>query len=168
VSDIRLSTNWKFAYGVIKMIRQGGTVLLFGQKIIKIKLAKLEKLAQFAVQRDLPMKHENSKLVYSTDPELRRKIEEQQKSASKPEAINLPPEKQQIKISLQTKGRKGKQVTLIQGFQHDASTLNDLAGKLKRFCSAGGTVKGQDIEIQGDNRTTIAEKLRRLGYKVKK
>lgn len=131
-------------------------------------ICSIEKIAQFAVQRDLPMKDENSKLVYSTDPELRQKIEERQKSASKPEVVNLPPERQQIKISLQTKGRKGKQVTLIQGFQHDASTLNDLAVKLKQFCSTGGTVKGQDIEIQGDQREVVAKKLSQLGYKVKK
>jgi len=113
------------------------------------------------------MKNKNSKLVYSTDPELRQKIEDEQKSPSKPEAINLPPEKQQIRISLQTKGRKGKQVTLIQGFQHDANTLNDLARKLKQFCSAGGTVKEQDIEIQGDKKKIVAKKLEQLGYKIK-
>ena len=113
------------------------------------------------------MKNNNSKLVYSTDPEIRRQIEHEQKSASTAEAINLPPEKQQIKISLQTKGRKGKPVTLIHGFQHDANTLKYLARKLKQFCSAGGTVKGQDVEIQGDKRSVIAEKLEQLGYQVK-
>ena len=112
------------------------------------------------------MKNKNSQLVYSSDPELQLQIEERQKSVSKPEVVNLPPEKQQIKILFQTKGRKGKQVTLIQGFQHNASTLNDLASKLKQFCSAGGTVKGQDIEIQGDKRKIVTEKLRQLGYKI--
>ncbi len=112
------------------------------------------------------MKNKNSQLVYSTDPELKIQIEDEQKSPSKPEVINLPPEKQQIKISLQTKGRKGKQVTVIQGFQHDMNTLNELARKLKRFCSAGGTVKGQVIEIQGDKRKLVAEKLSQLGYNV--
>jgi translation initiation factor 1 len=113
------------------------------------------------------MKNKTSQLVYSTDPDLRRKIEEGQNSASKTDVINLPPEKQQIKISLQTKGRRGKQVTLIQGFQHDSGTLNELARTLKQFCGAGGTVKGQDIEIQGDNKKLVAEKLQQLGYKVK-
>jgi len=113
------------------------------------------------------MKNKNSKLVYSTDHELRQKIEDEQKSLSKPEAVNLPPEKQHIKISLQTRGRKGKQVTQIQGFQHDANTLNELARTLKQLCSAGGTVKGQDIEIQGDKRKAVAEKLRMLGYQIK-
>jgi len=111
------------------------------------------------------MKDKNSKLVYSTDPEIRKQIEEK-KSALKTETVNLPPEKQQIKITLQTKGRKGKQVTLIQGFQHDANTLKQLARTLKQLCSAGGTVKDGAIEIQGDKRKMVAEKLRQIGYKI--
>jgi translation initiation factor 1 len=113
------------------------------------------------------MKNKNSQLVFSTDPEARRQIEKQQKSAPHIEAINLPPEKQQIKIALQTKRRKGKQVTMVQGFQHDTNTLNDLARKLKQFCSAGGTVKEQSIEIQGDKKKIVAKKLEQLGYQVR-
>ena len=112
------------------------------------------------------MNNKNSQLVYSTDPELRSQIEKQQQSAPKVEAINLPPEQQQLRISLQTKGRKGKSVTLIRGFQHDANTLKELARTLKQLCSAGGTVRDQAIEIQGDNRKIIADKLRQLGYKI--
>ena len=113
------------------------------------------------------MKNKPSQLVYSTDPDLRRKIEEEQTFASKADVLNLPPEKQQIKISLQTKGRKGKSVTLIQGFQHDPGVLHELARTLKQFCSAGGTVKGQEIEIQGDKRKVLTERLKQLGYKAK-
>ena len=113
------------------------------------------------------MKNKTTQLVYSTDPGLRKEIEDDQKSASKTDIVNLPPEKQQIKITLQTKGRKGKSVTLIQGFQHNPDTLNELARTLKQFCGAGGTVKGQEIEIQGDKRKMVAEKLGQLGYKAK-
>jgi translation initiation factor 1 len=113
------------------------------------------------------MKNKTSQLVYSTDPEFKRKIEAEQTSASKTDVVNLPPEQQQIKISLQTKGRKGKSVTLIQGFQHDPGMLHELARTLKQFCSAGGTVKGQEIEIQGDKRKLVAERLKQFGYKAK-
>lgn len=113
------------------------------------------------------MKDKSSKLVYSTDPDLRQQIEDEKSSPSKQEVANIPPEQQQIKIMLQTKGRKGKNVTLIQGFQHDASTLNELARTLKQFSSAGGTIKGQDIEIQGDKRKVVAQKLQMLGYGIK-
>ena len=113
------------------------------------------------------MKKKESQLVYSTDPELQKRIQEEQSSDSKTDAVNLPPEEQQIKISLQTKGRKGKSVTLIQGFRHNPGTLNELARTLKQFCSAGGTVKDQEIEIQGDKRKMVAEKLGQLGYQIK-
>ena len=113
------------------------------------------------------MKKKTSQLVYSTDPELQKRISEEHSSALKTDIVNLPPEKQQVKISLQTKGRKGKSVTLIQGFQHDPGVLNELARTLKQFCGAGGTVKGQEIEIQGDKRNVVAEKLRQLGYQIK-
>lgn len=113
------------------------------------------------------MKKKNSELVYSTDPELQKRIKQEQPTVAKTDAINPPPEKQQIKISLQTKGRKGKSVTLIQGFQHDPETLHELARTLKQFCGAGGTVKGQEIEIQGDKRRVVAEKLIQLGYRTR-
>ena len=113
------------------------------------------------------MEKKQSQLVYSTDPELQKRIQEEHSSDSKTDAVNLPPEQQQIKISLQTKGLRGKQVTLIQGFQHDPGTLHELARKLKQFCGAGGTVKGQEIEIQGDKRKMVAEKLGQLGYQIK-
>ena len=113
------------------------------------------------------MKNKDSKLVYSTDPELRQKIENERKSPAKSEIVNITPDQQHIKIMLQTKGRRGKQVTLILGFQHDKNTLNELARTLKQICSAGGTVKGQDIEIQGDKRKVVVEKLMQLGYHIK-
>ena len=113
------------------------------------------------------MKKKESQLVYSTDPELQKRIQEEQSSDSKTDAVDLPPEQEQIKISLQTKGRKGKSVTLIQGFQHDPGTLNELARTLKQFCGAGGTLKGQEIEIQGDKRIMVVEKLGQLGYSTK-
>jgi translation initiation factor 1 len=42
-----------------------------------------------------------------------------------------------------------------------------VAGELKRHCGAGGTIKGGAIEIQGDHRDKVAERLRASGYDVK-
>ena len=50
----------------------------------------------------------------------------------------------------ETKGRKGKGVTVITGLPLDQIGLQGLAKQLKRWCGAGGTVKGAAIEIQGD------------------
>jgi len=118
------------------------------------------------LQRENKMKHKATKLVYSTDPKIRQQIDSDKKLVKKDQLINLPPEKQSLKISVQTKGRRGKNVTIIQGFKHDPEILAQLARELKQFCGVGGTVKGQDIEIQGDKRKQLAEKLRHKGYHV--
>jgi len=112
------------------------------------------------------MEENKTKLVYSTNPDIRRKIEDNKKISNKFRTNNIPPERQTVKIFLQTKGRRGKKVTVIQGVKLDADKLNSLARELKQFCSAGGTVKGQEIEIQGDKRKQVAEKLGSLGYRV--
>lgn len=80
---------------------------------------------------------------------------------------NLPPNQQQIRVEASSKGRKGKTVTIIRGFQTNADTLNDLLKKLKTQCGAGGTLKDNEIEIQGDHKQKIVQYLSQLGYKAK-
>jgi translation initiation factor 1 len=72
-----------------------------------------------------------------------------------------------VKVVRETKGRKGKIVTLVVGFQHNPLTMEEIATILKRHCGAGGTVKEGNIEIQGDQCSRITEKLRELNYVVK-
>jgi predicted translation initiation factor SUI1 len=72
-----------------------------------------------------------------------------------------------VRISLDSKGRKGKSVTLIEGLQHNPATMAEIARILKQHCGAGGTVKDGNIEIQGDQRERVAEKLRQMNYVVK-
>src|SRR5438477_222903 len=64
-----------------------------------------------------------------------------------------------VRVSLETKDRRGKTVTVVSGFQHNPAAMEDIAKILKQFCGAGGTVKGVNIEIQGDHRKKISEKL---------
>jgi translation initiation factor 1 len=71
-----------------------------------------------------------------------------------------------IRVWLDTQGRKGKAVTVVSGLMHNPETMNDLARLLKQSCGAGGTVKNRNIEIQGDQRTRIKDKLRELHYVV--
>ena len=73
-----------------------------------------------------------------------------------------------VRLSRQTKGRKGKGVTLITGVELDEQGLHRLAADLKRRCGAGGTVKGNTIEIQGDHRDLLLEELSKRGYTVKR
>ena len=71
-----------------------------------------------------------------------------------------------IHVTLDTKGRKGKIVTIISGLQHNPDTMRALSKILKQHCGAGGTVKEGNIEIQGDQRRQVGEKLQALNYVV--
>ncbi|MBI4803635.1 MAG: translation initiation factor Sui1 [Desulfovibrio sp.] len=72
-----------------------------------------------------------------------------------------------VRIMRQTKGRKGKGVSLITGLSLSAVELEKLAKQLKQRCGAGGAVKDGVIEIQGDHRDTLLQELTKLGFKVK-
>lgn len=72
-----------------------------------------------------------------------------------------------VRVSRETKGRKGKGVTLVTGVPLDEVGLQKLATELKRRCGAGGTVKGAVIEIQGDQRDLLVTELTKRGYTVK-
>jgi translation initiation factor 1 len=72
-----------------------------------------------------------------------------------------------VRISRQTKGRKGKGVTLVTGLALDEAALNALSKRLKQKCGAGGAVKDGVIEIQGDHRQTLLAELTALGHKPK-
>jgi translation initiation factor 1 len=73
-----------------------------------------------------------------------------------------------VRVSRETKGRKGKGVTVVTGLALDQAGLQRLAKELKRRCGAGGTVKGETIEIQGDHRDRLVEELSNRGYAVKR
>jgi translation initiation factor 1 len=85
-------------------------------------------------------------------------------STSRPD---VPPNQQQLKVQVSRKGRKGKTVTVVSGFQASSDTLTDLAKKLKNHCGAGGAVKEDTIEVQGDHGDKIQQFLVELGYKAK-
>ncbi len=73
-----------------------------------------------------------------------------------------------VRVARETKGRKGKGVTVITGLPLNQEGLQGLARELKRKCGAGGTVKGNTIEIQGDHRDLLMEELKGCGYIVKR
>jgi translation initiation factor 1 len=79
----------------------------------------------------------------------------------------VPPNQQNLKVEASRKGRGGKTVTVISGFQGKPEILADLAKQLKAQCGTGGTVKDNEIEIQGEHRQKLAEILKKLGYKAK-
>ena len=72
-----------------------------------------------------------------------------------------------VRISRQTKGRKGSGVSIISGIPLNHVELKKLAKQLKKKCGTGGTVKNGIIEIQGDHRDTLLKCLEQSGYKAK-
>jgi len=79
----------------------------------------------------------------------------------------LPANQQDLRLQASRKGRKGKTVTAITGFQTKPETLDALLKQLKTHCGAGGTVKENTIEIQGDHTQKLLQFLLQLGYKAK-
>ncbi len=71
-----------------------------------------------------------------------------------------------VRVYLDTKGRKGKSVTIVAGLRHNPDTMDEIARMLKQHCGAGGTVKDGAIEIQGDQRARATEKLRTMNYVI--
>lgn len=106
----------------------------------------------------LRLKNTNSRLVYSTD---QGRVNEKKPNAPIPEGDGI------IRLRRETKGRNGKGVTCIQGFELDEKDLKLLAKKLKKVCGTGGTAKAGTIEIQGDQREKLKTALEGMGYQVK-
>lgn len=100
-------------------------------------------------------------VVYSTDSNFDYESEEEEIIET------LPPRQQKLKVLLDKKARKGKVVTIIDGFVGQDEDLQNLAKTLKQKCGVGGSAKDGEILIQGDFKQKIFELLKTLDYQVK-
>lgn len=73
-----------------------------------------------------------------------------------------------VRVSLQSKGRGGKSVTLVKGLALDAMALAVLGKQLRTACGSGGTVKDGVIEVQGDHCEAVLQALDKLGHRAKR
>lgn len=70
-----------------------------------------------------------------------------------------------VDIIRQTAHRGGKAVTVVTNFPPiGLPEKKELAKKMQKACSVGGTVKGGNIEIQGDKRDTVKQILIEAGF----
>jgi translation initiation factor 1 len=106
-------------------------------------------------------KYNDFNLVFSTNPDLVPKCDDKEMVETK-EAKH-----QSLIVSLDKKQRRGKKVTLIEGFVGNENDLKELGKILKSKCGVGGSVKDNQIIIQGDFKEKIVEILRQSGYKTK-
>jgi translation initiation factor 1 len=71
-----------------------------------------------------------------------------------------------VDILRETNGRGGKTVTVVTGFVGiGLPEKESLAKKMRAACGCGGTVKDGRIEIQGDQRETVAKTLTEAGFR---
>lgn len=80
----------------------------------------------------------------------------------------LSPLRQNLIVSLDKKNRKGKAVTLIDGFIGTEEDLKELGKLLKSKCGVGGSARDNQILLQGDHREKVIKILNDAGYKTKK
>ncbi|MEB8329002.1 translation initiation factor [Flavobacteriaceae bacterium KMM 6897] len=64
--------------------------------------------------------------------------------------------------------RKGKPITIIEGYTGADEDFKKLAKELKTTLSVGGSFKDDSIIIQGDYRDKIMNILKEKGFKVKR
>ena len=86
-------------------------------------------------------------IVYSTNPDYHYQEKEEKTEAT------IAKEKQQLRICLDKRNRRGKAVTLVTGFQGNNEELQILGKLLKTKCGVGGSAKNGEIIVQGDTET---------------
>ena len=100
--------------------------------------------------------------VYSTDPDAMNDEDDVEQEES------IPASEQRLFVRKEKKGRGGKVVTIIEGFEGPDNELDELAKDIKKHVGTGGSVKEGEIIIQGDRADQIVQFLQNRGFYAKK
>lgn len=114
------------------------------------------------------MRDSNTRLVYSDSNSTCPKCKKPLKKCHCQELPKSVKNDGIVRLERQTKGRKGKGVTLITGIPLPDAELKALAKTLKQKCGVGGAIKNGVIELQGDQRELLLPLLQEKGWTVKK
>tara|TARA_B110000444_G_scaffold150821_1_gene141154 strand:- start:2733 stop:3056 length:324 start_codon:yes stop_codon:yes gene_type:complete len=98
-------------------------------------------------------------IVYSTNLDFDNNIEEEEDNQYDDFILS---------VCFEKKGRAGKGVTIIKGFIGQSNILNELGKELKKSLGVGGSIKNNEIIIQGRIQEPIITILNKKGYKTKK
>ncbi len=79
-----------------------------------------------------------------------------------------PKNAQRIRVQKLKNGKGGKTVTVVTGLELDEAALRALLKSFKSRCGTGGTLKGDRLELQGDQVKILLEVLHDDGYRPKR
>ena len=99
-------------------------------------------------------------IVYSTNKNLKPTFQEEKTDYNKKNFT--------LSVCFEKKGRKGKGVTIIKGFYGTEDQLEELARDLKKSLALGGSIKNQEIILQGRIQDKTMQILNKKGYQTKK
>ena len=102
--------------------------------------------------------HSDFNFIFSTNPDFQRNNDD-----DTPEET-LAPNQQKLRVMIDRKKRKGKNVTLVVGFEGNEDDLKDLGKYLKSKCGVGGSVKDYEIIVQGNQKDKVVKLLLEKGY----
>jgi translation initiation factor 1 len=108
------------------------------------------------------------KLVYCDDGQGGNLLDRKgRKKDEKPKLKQVTPSEVILKLRIEKKGRGGKTVTVIDELPNNPKYFKDLLKQLKRYCGSGGTLKAEQIEMQGQQMDKVRDFLNKKGFQVK-
>lgn len=97
-------------------------------------------------------------VVYSTNADFQFTTEEPEQQET------LPKNEQRLRVAIEKNGRGGKVVTIVRGFVGTEDDMKSLGKFLKTKCGVGGSVKDDEIIIQGNLKEKVITLLKTDGY----
>ena len=97
-------------------------------------------------------------VVYSTNADFQFTTDEEEQQET------LPKNEQRLRVAIEKNGRGGKVVTIVRGFVGTEDDMKSLGKFLKTKCGVGGSVKDDEIIIQGNLKDKVITLLKADGY----
>ena len=95
--------------------------------------------------------------MYSTNPDYEYEYDNNDQDP-------IDPSDQNLRVLIDRKKRKGKEVTLITGFIGPEDEMKELGKLLKQKLGVGGSAKDGEIIVQGNHREKVLAILKDKGF----